>query len=120
MKKHLLINLLFLFVIVSCDDIIEEVDITGESITILAPSNDVILTQGDITFSWQLVEDATTYHLQIATPTFDAASQITLDTLISKNNFVKTLEPEKYEFRVRAENSGYQTLYTIHNFSIEE
>lgn len=113
--------LLLLFILVfSCDDIIEVEDISNETVVILAPANETVLDITDVTFSWQILEEAETYHLQVATPTFDTANQIVLDTVLTRSHFTKTLETKPYEWRVRAENSGFITAYTTQSFTIEE
>ena len=103
----------------SCDDITEVEDISGKTVNILAPADTSVLTITEVNFSWSTVEDAESYKLQIATPTFDAATQIVLDTTITVSNFTKTLELGNYQWRVRAENSDYQTVYTSQSFTIE-
>ena len=104
----------------TCDDILEVEDISDKSVIVLAPSNDVVLNSNDLTFSWNALEDAESYHLQVATPSFEAAAQVVLDTLITTTSYSTSLEFNTYEWRIRAENSGYQTNYTIQSFSIEE
>jgi len=118
MKKNLLVIILLL--ITACDDIIEVEDISGKIIIVLAPSDTSVLTATDINFSWSSIDDAQYYKLQIATPNFEAASQIVLDTTIAATSFSKTLVLGTYEWRVRAENSEYQTTYTTQNFTVEE
>jgi len=109
-----------LFFVLSCDDIIGIEDISNKTVTILAPTNESVLTITDINFSWNTIEDAERYKLQIATPNFESATQIVLDTTITSSNFTKTLELGIYEWRVRAENSGYTTIYSTQSFTIEE
>jgi len=112
---------IFLFVFfVSCDDIVGVNDISDETLTILAPTNGSTLIITDVTFSWNSVEDAEQYKLQVATPNFVMANQIILDTLVASTNFSQPLELGNYEWRVRAENSEYQTDYSTQNFTIEE
>ena len=117
--KYFKLIVLLVFV-VSCEDIIEVEDISQETITILAPIDASSLILTDINFSWNAVEAAEQYKLQIASPNFEAATQIVLDTTISATNFTKTLDIGNYEWRIRAENSSYQTVYSIQNFTIEE
>ena len=119
MMRHLKVLLLLLFV-TSCEEIIEVEDISNDSVTILAPTDTAVLNITDINFSWNAVEDAEQYKLQIATPDFEMANQIVLDTTITATSFNQTLELGNYEWRVRAENSDYQTVYTIQSFTIEE
>lgn len=112
--------LLAVILLVSCEEIIEFVDISNENVVVLAPTDTSTLTITDINFSWEDVEDAEQYKLQIATPNFESANQIVLDTTITTTNFNQNLEQGNYEWRVRAENSDYQTAYSIQSFTIEE
>ncbi|WP_299116368.1 hypothetical protein [uncultured Winogradskyella sp.] len=119
MKNYL--SLLFLFVLLSaCEEIIEVGDISQEQVTILAPTNNSVLNPSTINFSWQSLEFAETYQLQIATPSFANASQIVEDTLISTTSFGKLLNQGNYEWRVKGLNSAYQTQYQIQAFTVEE
>ena len=107
-------------VVFSCDDIIEIEDISEAVVTTVAPVEGSVLTITDVNFSWNSVEDAERYRLQVATPNFEAATQVVLDTTITATTFTETLTSDSYEWRVRAENSGFQTAYTTQGFSIEE
>jgi hypothetical protein len=118
--KRALFLILLVVSFYSCDDIIEVENISENTITVLAPTNNSVLAEGDITFSWDGLQDATQYRLQIATPAFENASQILLDSTITLINFSNPLELGNYEWRVRAENSEYQTIYTTQNFTVEE
>lgn len=119
MKKTLLM-LSLLIIVTACSDIIEVEDISNESVTLLAPTNNAVLSITDLTFSWQAFADAESYHIQIATPTFSEALQIVTDSITVSNSFTTTLEANDYQWRVRAENSAYETSYTTQNFTIEE
>lgn len=119
MKKSLLV----LFVCCSlhnCEDIIGVPDISEQVVTILAPAENSVLMNTNVNFTWNAVEDAENYKLQIAMPSFEASTQIVLDTTISVTNFNKTLETGTYQWRVKAQNSGFETAYTTQSFSIEE
>jgi hypothetical protein len=118
--KRALILILVVVSFFSCDDIIGVENISENTITVLAPTNDSVLAEGDIIFSWDALQDASQYRLQIATPTFENAAQILLDSTVAVTNFSKLLGQGNYEWRVRAENSEYQTVYSIQNFTIEE
>jgi len=118
MKK--LILCLLVITLFGCDDITEVEDISNQNMTILAPADLSVLTITDVNFSWNSIEDAEQYKLQISTPDFESANQIVLDTTITNTNFTQTLELGNYQWRIRAENSGFQTNYTTQSFSIEE
>lgn len=118
LKKILLY--LWLFCLYSCEDIIAVEDISEETVAILAPSNNSIIQTDTITFSWQPIEFADTYHLQIATPDFETTQQIVEDTLITVSNFTKTLLPNEYQWRVKAINFAYETQFTRQNLTVED
>ena len=104
----------------SCDDIIEVANISNRTVTVLAPTDNSVLTLTDINFSWNSIEDAEQYRLQIATPSFEMANQIVLDTIITDTNFTHTLTSGSFQWRVRAENSGFETAYTTQSFTVED
>lgn len=109
-----------MLIMIACDDIIEVEDISEETITILAPTNDSVLIQDAVLFTWNSIVEADNYRIQIATPSFENASQIVLDSSVVATNVSSILQIGDYEWRVRAENSEYQTSYTTQSFSIEE
>lgn len=95
----------------SCDEVIFEEDISESLVKILAPTNNATVTTGTISFNWESVTDADRYQIQIATPNFANAIQIVLDSTITNTSFGKQLLPNNYEWRVRAENSAFETDY---------
>lgn len=120
MRRFVPLFLLLFFLMTSCEEIVNEEDITNDTILILAPTKDAVLTSGDISFNWELLNGADSYQLQIATPNFTIASQIALDTVIGKTNFTKALEVGSYEWRVKGMNSAFETVYTVNAFTVEE
>lgn len=109
----------FVISFIACNDIIEVVDISSETVNILAPTNEAVLNITEISFNWQLIEEAEEYNIQIATPTFSEALQIITDSTITSTSFSKTLYLGSYQWRVRAKNSGYESQYTIQSFTVE-
>jgi len=120
MKKIFVVSL-FVYLL-SCEEIINEQNITNDTIDLLAPTENVVLKTGTtITFNWEVLNGATEYQLQIATPNFSGAIQIVRDTLLSKNSFViDSLSVSNYEWRVKGLNSAYETEYTINGFVVED
>jgi hypothetical protein len=55
LKYSILLSLLINF---SCEEILFEEDISGQSVILVAPSNNVDLAQNSIFFDWENVEDA--------------------------------------------------------------
>jgi hypothetical protein len=116
---------LVVFGIYACDDIIEVEDISDRTVTLVAPTNDVILSSGTIHLDWEPIEDAESYRIQIATPDFDAPLQIVADSTLADSTatnttFSTSLSAGDYQWRVRAQNSDYQTNYTTQSFTVED
>jgi hypothetical protein len=109
---------LFFLLFVSCEEILLVPDISEEKVSLVAPSDGSVLFSTGITFTWNKIENAEKYHLQIAKPNFSAPVQIVLDTLVSNTNFTQQLNIGKYEWRVKAVNSGYETAYKAWAFEI--
>ncbi len=115
MKKVYL--LLLLCFTLSCEAIFVE-DISDDSVMLQAPTNNSQVTSGNIVFTWQLVDQAEAYQVQIATPDFQNASQIVLDSITDANSVSTHLDAGTYEWRVKAMNSEYETPYSAVSFTV--
>lgn len=104
----------------ACDDIIEVVDISKETVTVLAPVNESVIDTTSVNFTWEAMDEAETYHLQVAKPTFHEAAQIVIDTMVVTPFFKSTLDLGNYEWRINAKNSGYETTYVTQSFSVTD
>lgn len=120
MKTNNIVLIFFVLCVLACSDIIEVPDISFKSVNVLAPIDGAIVTTTNVIFSWEPVEDAKQYHIQIATPNFANAVQVVKDSTLTGSNYTTILDANTYEWQVRAENSGYQTPYTTQNFTVEE
>lgn len=118
----LFIGIIFLS---SCEELLEVTDISDQEVNLLAPSDSVVVMQSDVRFSWEEVFEAQSYHVQVAQPSFENASQIVIDTLVvvdstyTGSNFVKPLSDNGYEWRVKGMNSDFETPYKTHRFWVE-
>lgn len=95
-----------------------EPSLENRKMVILSPSDQAESGIYQQTFWWERQADALNYRLQIVSPKFDSTSRFILDTLIKSDKFLYTLEPGKYEWRVRAENGSSATSYIAHKFVI--
>lgn len=102
---------------IGCEAIFVE-DISNDLVILLAPSENSEVTQGSTNFRWQLLDQADVYQIQIATPSFENASQIVLDSIVESNTAQKMLEAGTYQWRVKALNSDYQTNYSTAGFTV--
>ncbi|WP_405610894.1 hypothetical protein [Polaribacter sp. Asnod1-A03] len=101
----------------SCEAIFVE-DLSNENVVLLAPLNNTEVTNGTVQFNWEDVQEATSYEIQIAKPSFATASQIFLDSITDVTFISKELEVGDYEWRVSALNSGYNTDYSLGVFKV--
>jgi len=114
---HWMILCIFAF-LASCK-IIEERNLDGDKVVIVAPPNNLQTSISSHTFWWNEVSDALGYHLQIVQPDFGFIEHLELDTLLSKNQFTWTLEPGTYEWRVNAYNGSSETDFTYHTITVD-
>ncbi len=114
MKIFLVIFVVFF---AACEAIFLE-NITNDIVVVVAPKDNVQVEEGAVNFIWENILDASSYHLQIAKPTFNQASQIILDTTITKNSFTHTMKIGEYEWRVKAKNEEYETGYTTQSLEV--
>lgn len=122
-------NLIFLFVLllnlVSCEELLEVEDISGQEVSLLAPSDSTIVSQNTVSFTWNELLEANSYRVQVAEPSFLEASQVVLDTLILKDStylgprFSTFLPDDSYEWRVKGINSDFETGYTTSSFIVD-
>ncbi len=119
MKKT--IALIIIISTFSCEEIINEQNITNDTIHLVAPTENVLLkTNEKIVFNWEALNGTTAYKLQIATPNFRNATQLFTDTLIQRTDFsIESLPISAYEWRVKGMNSAYETVFTTNGFIVE-
>jgi len=116
MKKNLFIFLFLFFY--NCDLVFVE-NISDTTVKTNAPLEGSHLLVGTINFSWENLEDADQYNLQIAIPNFTEATQILTDTIVTKTSYSQYLDAGSYAWRIKGTNAEYETLYIDHDFFIE-
>lgn len=121
--RQLILSCCFLLLVVSCEDIISLPDISEDQISVIAPVDGAILEEGLNTFTWEELEFADQYQLQIARPNFETPSQVVFDTLVGDStqvvrNLTLSLTAETYQWRIRGLNSEFMTDYTTANIEV--
>jgi len=106
------IGFISIFTVISCSEILIEKDISEKTVNLVAPVNNAQFFSTGLTFTWDVVQDATKYTLQIARPNFTSPLQIVLDTTITSTSFSQQLPIGNYEWRVMAKNESYSTAFT--------
>lgn len=117
MKKfNLLILSIILVLVIACDDVLEE-NIGNDQISVLSPLEGAIIYGNSSQFSWQELEGADSYRIQI----LNENQGYILDSLITSTIFNYNISPGSYKWRVRGENFAYSTPYTFPlGFSVQE
>lgn len=115
-----IVTLTSIFLFLGCEDIIEVPDISEETVTLIAPANEAIVQSNVTTFTWESIDDADDYVLQVASPNFESAAQVLVDSTVNTSTFSKELSPGNYEWRLKATNSGYETIYNSNIFTVTE
>jgi hypothetical protein len=116
MKKLITIGA-FLWLCMGCEAILVK-DISNTQVITLAPTEGAQVVAGTISLRWELVDEATSYRVQVATPNFDNATQVLLDSSVSTNAIDVALTAGTYQWRVSALNSEYSTRYTTISFTV--
>lgn len=122
-----LLTLLFLcFIILACEEIIGVEDISQDEVVVLAPKDETVVTTKEVNLSWESIDFATSYKIQVSKPDFENAAQLPLDTVVmdtvqnNRYSLTTSLSPGEYSWRIRGENSGYITAYSTQHFSVSE
>ena len=120
LKKLIFISIIAIaiFSISSCTDFIA-VNLSKQSVTLLAPANNTIATSYSQTFWWQELKGADSYNLQIVKPSFASVQSLVLDTIVTTHQFTYILQPGKYQWRLRALNPSSTTDYVTYNLTID-
>jgi hypothetical protein len=96
------------FLILSCNDVIET-DISEETPIVILPQDGSVVPEF-ATFSWEKMDGAIQYRLQIRTPNFESPVAITYDTTLTKTTINLLLESGLYEYTLIALNNGFESL----------
>jgi len=111
-KNKILLLILMQFLIISCDDILEE-DITDLSVEALSPIDGAIIKGNSVNFRWTSVEETSQYRMEVLQG--ETNSFLVSDTLVSGTYHTMNLDVGIYRWRIRGENSAYETEYTPFN-----
>ncbi|WP_350290172.1 hypothetical protein [uncultured Croceitalea sp.] len=110
----------------ACEDILEEVDISSQTVTVFAPVEGSVVNTNAVQFNWNRVEEATSYRFQLADPNFENTRQLLIDSILPldslgnvNTSINQTLLNGNYAWRIKALNSNFETSYTTANFQVD-
>jgi len=101
----------------ACDEVFED-DISSSALVIIAPRDSLITTKTTLTFWWNTLDEANGYKLQIVSTCFDTILSIPVDTNLITNKFEVTLNPGRYNWRVKGVNSATETDWFTQKLTI--
>lgn len=116
-KISILLLLLCTLCLWSCEDVFEE-DISDDSVKLLSPKDSLNSSSNQISFSWESIEGADKYQLQVVSGSFANTSQMLCDSNLTQTFFTMTFTPGTYQWRVRAKNFAYESMWTTRTFSV--
>lgn len=104
--------------VTSCEDIFEP-DIAGARLQLLLPAEKGQVANASVALSWEKLDGARSYKVQLASPSFSGPTDMYLDTIVTRNFLVVPLQPGNYAWRVKAMNAGYETAFSERTFSVD-
>lgn len=110
-----------LLLIAAACGVFVEIDISNEEILLVSPGEGTTVEGPEVTFSWEEVEGATGYEVRVVRPTFEAISELELDTVVGEILTLTTsLERGDYQWSARGVNGEYETEIVVRNFSVTQ
>ncbi len=109
-----------LFVVASCEHDFIEDDLTGKTVTILAPSDNDTVSTATPLFWWNEISGALSYRIQIVYPDFSSPQQLLYDSAVASDRFYPALVPgNSYYWRIRPENGSSEGDWIIRRLTID-
>lgn len=121
MKKALILPALLLMY--ACGDIFET-DISGKEVHVTAPVDDAGVTEGNVSFLWEVLDGAQKYHVTVVTPDFEHAVTAVKDTLVYPDSlavslgFRMRLAAGGYQWSIQAFNSAYGSVRSVYDLTV--
>jgi len=103
----------------NCADLVEP-DLTDSVVELVAPPDSFATSLQTVTFLWAETEDVLTYQLQVVQPDFDTPLNFVLDTSVTADRFVYTLNPGEYAWRVTGKNTNTNTEFQTFKLTVNE
>lgn len=112
------LSVLSLLCFAACEEILEK-PLTKVEMVLIAPADNTVSREYVQTFSWEPVDGALKYQIQIVSNTFEFPTLMLVDSSVTNNNFIYSLKPGTYQWRVRALNGSSKSPYVIRNLAID-
>ncbi len=86
--------------------------LANQVVTLKAPYNGYSSTNSEVTFWWDMPEDAELSVFQLVKPGFTNIEQLIREVSLTTNQITVQLEPGTYQWRVKAKNSTSETPFS--------
>jgi len=111
---------LCLLLLNACSKDFIEYDLSGKTVTVLAPADGDTVNSPTPLFWWEEIADARDYRVQIVWPSFAAPQQLLYDTAVAGDRFYPSLQPGfTYEWRIRPENGSSTGNYVTRTLTVD-
>jgi hypothetical protein len=94
-------------------------NIKNDTVSIIAPADNLSTPNNTVTFWWDELDGAEKYNLQIVKPSFSSVIQLIVDTVLTGNKFNHSFTPGTYQWRIKAINAGGSTVYSTRTLVID-
>ena len=107
----------------ACGDIFET-DISGDEVSVIAPSDGAEVTQGSVTFLWNVLDGGERYRVTIVSPSFEKAAVAVKDTIIYPDSlslslgFRVKLAEGRYQWSLQAFNQAYGSVRSVYDLKV--
>jgi len=105
--NNILALLIIAITIYSCDDILED-NISDDIISIISPQENDVIQGNTVQFLWNTIEGADNYTVQVY-----RSSTLVIDSTVTTSPLNLILNSDIYEWRIKGENSAYQTQFSF-------
>ena len=121
MKKFIRIFCLIGVIIFGgCEREFIETDLTGKTLTILAPTDRDTVSTTTPLFWWNKIRGARNYRIQIVYPDFNSPQTLLYDTAVDADRFYPTLIPGRtYWWRIRPENGSTRGNWATRSVTVD-
>ena len=117
-RNQILVLTLLIGFTLSCRDIFD-IDLSEANVNVLAPVDNHVTDVFTQNFWWEEVEGADSYQIQLVEPSFSSIYDFLVDTNLTHEHYVHTLEPGSYQWRIRAKNNSSQSPWQTYSLHVD-
>lgn len=105
------------FLFSGCEDIFLR-DISDDRVAIISPAGSTLPDGEKVVFSWDRMDGAEKYHIEVASPSLDGGSYL-YDAITDTTRVEISLSAGEYQWSIYGYNLGYESMKTVRSFEIK-